>query len=95
MQFDKPLTEPQLKERGRRLSLLSPASVENEYRRAYEACRLDGENLPRASSMQELVSAWKLMWTWPDERGQTNADDCTAPKAASCEYGVGKTDETA
>jgi len=51
----RPPTEPSeaCPERRRRLS--PPES-------AHEACRMDGDRLPRASAVQELVAAWKLLW---------------------------------
>lgn len=63
-EFDRPLTEAELKERARRLSLLSPHHVEDAYRQAYEACRMEGDPLPRASAVQELVATWKLLPKW-------------------------------
>jgi hypothetical protein len=63
-EFDCPLTEAELKERVRRLSLLSPHRVAESYRQAHEACRMDGDRLPRASAVQELVAAWKLLRKW-------------------------------
>jgi hypothetical protein len=73
VEYDRPLTEPELKDRTHQLSMLSPHHVADAYRRAYEACRMDGERLPRASSVQELVAAWKLLWKWrrrgPPPRG--------------------------
>ena len=72
-EFDRPLTQPELKDRTRQLSMLSPHHVADAYRRAYEACRMDGDRLPRASSVQELVAAWKLLRKWrrrgPPPRG--------------------------
>jgi hypothetical protein len=47
--------------------------VADAYKRAHEACRMDGDRLPGASAVQELVTAWKVMWQWrrkgPAERG--------------------------
>lgn len=63
-EFDRPLTAAELAERRRRLSRLSPHHVADAYRQAYEACRMDGERLPRASAVQEMVAAWKLLWKW-------------------------------
>ena len=67
-EFDKPLTPEELAERQRRLSMLSPHHVADAYRQAHEACRMDGDRLPRASAVQELVAAWKLMWRWRRNR---------------------------
>ena len=63
-EFDRPLSKEELAERQRRLSLLSPHHVADAYRQAYEACRMDGDRLPRASAVQELVTAWRVMWRW-------------------------------
>jgi hypothetical protein len=48
----------------RRLSMLSPHHVAHSYRQAHEACKMDGDGLPRASAVQELVATWKLLWKW-------------------------------
>jgi hypothetical protein len=48
-EFDRPLTPAELAERRRRLSLLSPHHVADAYRQAHEACRMEGDRLPRAS----------------------------------------------
>jgi hypothetical protein len=63
-EFDRPLTEAELKERVRRLSMLSPHHVEDAYRQAHEACRMEGDRLPRASAVQELVATWKVLQKW-------------------------------
>ena len=72
-EFDRPLTEAELKERVRRLSMLSPHHVADAYRQAYEACHMEGDLLPRASAVQELVATWKLLRKWsmrgPVQRG--------------------------
>ena len=67
-EFDKPLTSEELKELQRRMSLLSPHHVQEAYRRAHEDCRMQTEVLPRASALQELVTAWKLMRNWKRRR---------------------------
>jgi hypothetical protein len=66
--FDRPLNREELKEQRRRLSLLSPHHVAEEYRRAYETCKMEGDRLPSASSVQGLVTAWKLLWSWRKQR---------------------------
>jgi hypothetical protein len=72
-EFDRPLNRAELAERQRRLSMLSPHHVAEAYRQAHEACRMDGDGLPRASAVQELVTAWILLWGWrrkgPPETG--------------------------
>jgi len=74
VEFDQPLTAEQLKALERSLALLSPSSVEKEYQRAYDACKMNPDMVPRASSVQTLVAAWKVLWRWrrkrrPVERG--------------------------
>jgi hypothetical protein len=59
--FDRPLSAEELKELHRRISMLSPGHVYDAYQRAYADCRMDGEMLPRASALQELVTAWKVL----------------------------------
>ena len=63
-EFDRPLNRAELAERHRRLSMLSPHHVADAYRQAHEACRMDGDGLPRASAVQEMVAAWQLLWGW-------------------------------
>jgi hypothetical protein len=63
-EFDHPLTKEALAERQRRLAMLSPHHVTEAYRQAHEACRMEGDRLPKASAVQELVTAWKLLWKW-------------------------------
>lgn len=67
-QFDVPLTETQLKERRQQLSRLSPNHVLDAYRRAYEECRMEGDLLPRAAAVQEMVITWKLLRLWKRRR---------------------------
>jgi hypothetical protein len=61
---DRPLTEAELAEKRRRLAMLHVSGVAEAYRRAHEECRMDGDRLPRASAVQELVSAWRVLWKW-------------------------------
>jgi hypothetical protein len=63
-EFDHPLTKGELAERQRRLAMLSPQHVAEAYRQAHEACRMEGDHLPRASAVQELVTAWRVLWRW-------------------------------
>ena len=41
---------------------------------------MEGDRLPSASAVQELVTAWKLLWGWrkrrPEERGCTREVCC-------------------
>jgi hypothetical protein len=61
-EFDRPLTEKELKDRQRRLSMLSPHRLVDAYRQAHDACHMQGDHLPKASAVQELVTTWKLLW---------------------------------
>jgi hypothetical protein len=67
-EFDRPLTQEELNRRERQLALLSLPHVTEAYRKAYEACRMDGDRIPQASAIQELVTAWKLLWMWRRRR---------------------------
>jgi hypothetical protein len=51
-------------ERWRIISMLSPQHVEQAYREAHEDVRMIGDRVPRASAVQELVIARKLLWKW-------------------------------
>ena len=44
--------------------MLSEYSVRHAYREAYERCRMNGDSLPRAAAIQELVTVWKQLWDW-------------------------------
>lgn len=61
-ELDRPLTPDQLRQLEHSLSLLSESSVLKEYQRAYEACRIATDVLPRAVNVQTLVAAWKNLW---------------------------------
>jgi hypothetical protein len=65
---DDDLTKEQLQTMTRRLAMLSPHSVAAAYRRAHDECRMSGDDLPKASSLQELVTAWKLLRAWQDRK---------------------------
>jgi hypothetical protein len=67
-EFDTPLSKDDLAKRRRDLSMLSEHHVRDAYRDAYERCRMDRDGLPRASAIQELVTAWKLLWSWRRRR---------------------------
>lgn len=56
------LTREQLKQLERNLSLLSPHIVKEKYRQAADRCRF--LDLPTPRVMQELVTAWKVLWRW-------------------------------
>src|ERR1700691_2894151 len=63
-EFDRPLNRAELAEHQRRLSMLSPHHVADAYRRAHEACRMDGNRPPNARAVQEMVAVWKVLWGW-------------------------------
>jgi hypothetical protein len=56
-EFDRPLTTAELAERQRRLSMFSPHHEAEAHRQPHEACGVEGEQLPRASAVQDLVTA--------------------------------------
>jgi hypothetical protein len=56
------LTRQQLKALERSLSLLSPLIVKEKYRQAADRCRF--LDLPTPRVIQELVTAWKVLWRW-------------------------------
>ena len=59
---DRPFTRDELTELEHRMALLSRYHVVKAYREAYERCRMTGELLPCATAVQELVTAWKVLW---------------------------------
>jgi hypothetical protein len=61
---DRPLTAEELKQLQRHLALLSEAGVENAYEEAYKDCALKGNRLPKPVAIQQLVQAWKQLWSW-------------------------------
>jgi len=61
---DEMLTDAQVAELRRRLSMLHHTSVEQVYRDAYARCAPIGARMPKASAIQELVTAWKLLRSW-------------------------------
>jgi hypothetical protein len=67
-EFDRPLNRAELAERQRRLAMLSSHHVADAYRLAHDVCRMEGDRLPKASAVQELVTAWKLLWGWRKRR---------------------------
>ena len=63
------MTEEELKEKARRLSLLSEYHVKEAYREAHRRCCMgSSDRLPDARSVQELVVAWKLLRRWGGRR---------------------------
>lgn len=55
------MTENELADLKRRLSLLSPQHVQEEYKAQVERCRLQGE-VPPPYMIQRLVTIWKVLW---------------------------------
>ena len=41
--------------------MLHPSSVENVYREAHQRCALVAGRVAKASAIQELVTAWKVL----------------------------------
>ena len=58
------LNRQDLEELNRRLSMMSVTAVRDFYHSAHLACRLDGERVPSARNIQELVQAWKQIRSW-------------------------------
>lgn len=62
------LSRPELEELNRRLASMSVTGVRDFYSSAYLSCRLDGERVPSARNIQELVQAWKQIRSWSKKR---------------------------
>jgi hypothetical protein len=58
------LTELQLAELRKKLSIMSVTAVINAYRSAYFQCKLEGDKLPSARAIQTLVQAWREIRRW-------------------------------
>ena len=43
--------------------MLSPTHVRDSYRKAWEQCKLEGDT-PNVQAIQELVTAFRLLWKW-------------------------------
>jgi branched-subunit amino acid aminotransferase/4-amino-4-deoxychorismate lyase len=56
------MSREELKALERRLSLLSPHGVQENYKRLADKCRF--LDLPTPRIMQELVATWKVLWKW-------------------------------
>ncbi|HEY1271577.1 MAG TPA: hypothetical protein VGF08_06310 [Terriglobales bacterium] len=61
---DDALSDKELEQLRHNLSLLSPSGVFDFYRAAYRDCA--PERKPCAKSIQQLVTAWKILrrWKW-------------------------------
>jgi hypothetical protein len=55
------MTEQELAELQRSLSLLSPVHVQEEYRAQIERCKLQSD-VPPPYVIQRLVTIWKVLW---------------------------------
>jgi hypothetical protein len=60
---DHPFSKQEVDRLRQRLSKLAESQVIDEYRQVYEKCRIDGDQLPMAKSIQQLVVAWKVLWS--------------------------------
>jgi hypothetical protein len=55
------LTRDQGADLKRRLLLLSPSAVEDAYVEAHQRCCYDGKAIPAAATIQQLVTAWRVL----------------------------------
>src|SRR5438477_5937115 len=62
------LSREELEEFRRRLVMLSPSGVEDAYRQAYAECCFNGRTVPPAASIQQLVTAWKVLRSFCSKR---------------------------
>jgi len=62
-ELDRPFSKQEVAELRQRLYKLAPSKVIDEYHQVYEKCRIDGDRLPMAKSMQQLVVMWKTLWS--------------------------------
>jgi hypothetical protein len=60
-ELEKPLSKEGLELFQHKLSALAPQSVYAEYRRLHEECAILGQRLPKASSIQQLVTVWRFL----------------------------------
>jgi hypothetical protein len=58
---DTVLSQLELEEFSRRLSMLSVQGIETAYQTAYAECHFDGKTLPPTAAVQQLVAAWKVL----------------------------------
>jgi hypothetical protein len=61
-ELDRPFNRQEVAELRQRRSKLAPSRVIAEYRQVYKRCRIDGDRLPMAKSVLELVVIWKVWW---------------------------------
>jgi hypothetical protein len=55
------MSNEQLSEFERKLTMLRDSGVEGIYQSAHEQCRYDGRHLPQPSAVQQLVAAWRVL----------------------------------
>jgi hypothetical protein len=60
-EIERILSQEELREFSRRLSMLSISGIEATYRTAYAECRLEDKRIPPAAAVQQLVTAWKVL----------------------------------
>jgi hypothetical protein len=60
----KVMTRDELNRLKHSLSLLSPSSVQDSYQQSLERCRLKNGTPPAPRFVQELVTAWRVLWRW-------------------------------
>jgi len=72
-ELDRPFSTQEVAALRQRLSKLAHSKVIEEYREVYEKSRIDGDRLPRAKSIQQLVVMWKVVWSGRpgDDREET------------------------
>jgi hypothetical protein len=58
--FELVLTREQVADLKRQL-LLSPSAVEDAYVEAHRRCCYDGKTIPAAATIQQLVTAWRVL----------------------------------
>jgi hypothetical protein len=56
------MTEEELRQLRRNLSMLSPTVVQERYKTLADRCRFLELATPRL--MQEFVTIWKVLWRW-------------------------------
>jgi hypothetical protein len=65
---DEVLSVESLENLKHRLQMLHPSLVEKQYREAYERCDPVSGRVPKASSVQALVTCWRVWRSMMDKR---------------------------
>jgi hypothetical protein len=55
------LDRNELSDYRRDLSKLSISSLEQEYQRVHQDCRIEGPRFPQPAALQQLVTLWKVL----------------------------------